>query len=117
MKKVLPAIAIAGVLAVAGCGGDDGGGGGDVQAYCRLSQESEGSSGFPTDQELEEFRDAAPPEIRDDVDTLVDAFREVEDPDDPNAALALFEDEEVVEAIENIQAFEAENCEQAGAEE
>lgn len=110
MKRMLGAVAMAGVLAMAGCGDDDGGGEGSIEDYCRLSQESDSSAEFPTAEEFDEIRSAAPPEIRDDVNTLIDAFQDLGDSDDPEELFAVFDDPEVAAAIENLEEFEAENC-------
>ena len=106
-KQLMGAIAVA-AFVVVGCGDDSGGG--DVEAFCRLSAESDENEAIPSDEELDEIRDAAPGEIRDDVDVVIDAFQEIDDPEDIEAVTALFDDEDVVEAIENIEEFEAENC-------
>ncbi len=108
MRTVLGSVATAVALVVAGCGGD-GGPAGDVEAYCRLSDETRQSGDFPTAEEFEALRVAAPAEIRGDVGTLVEALEGIEDPEDPSA-LEIFEDEEFVQASENIQSFDTENC-------
>lgn len=95
------------MLVGAACGSDDGGGG-DVAAFCSLSAEFEEQSEFPSAEQLDEVVDAAPGEIRDDVETLADAFRSIED--DPEVAAEVFEDEEVLEAGERVEQFEEENC-------
>lgn len=116
MKKALGAAAAAAMLVLAGCGDDDDGGEGSIEAYCRLSAESETSTDFPTAEQFAEFRAAAPSEIRDDVDTLIDAFQDIDASEDPSALFQLFEDPEVAEAIENLEEFDAEHC-QTGADE
>ena len=104
--RLLGGIAIA-AFVVVGCGDDSEG---DVEAFCRLSAESDQSESIPSDEELEEIRDAAPGEIRDDVDVAIDAFQDIEDPEDIEEVTAVFDDEEVVEAFDAIEEFEAENC-------
>ena len=100
-----PALAL-GLLA---CGDDDdtaaGGGEGDVQEYCEFSASLDEGDSFPTDEQLEELRDLAPEEIADAVDTVVtQAVEEGE---------AVFADEsntEFFDALDEIEAYEGENC-------
>lgn len=107
MRNWLVAGFTAFALLVAGCGDDEDGG--DLAAYCDLTASFDDQESFPSDDQLDEVEDVAPEEIRDDVETFADAIREV-DEDDPAAASALFDDEEVVTALGNIEQFEAENC-------
>ncbi|MGH2684034.1 MAG: hypothetical protein ACRDJP_01015 [Actinomycetota bacterium] len=92
---------------LAACGGDDDGGG-SIQAYCDFSRSLDEQEDFPTDDQLDELSDTAPDEISDDVEFLVDRFREAND--NPAEVEEVFQDEEVNEAIENVEAFEEENC-------
>ena len=101
------------LVPLAACGGDDGGG--SVQAYCDLSKELDDQEEFPDDDQLDELFDAAPDEISDDIELLVDKFREAND--DPESAEQVFDDPEVTEAIGNVEAFEEESCEPADDEE
>lgn len=110
MRKIVGLVAAMTLLGTAAACGDDGGGEGDLEAFCRLGAETDDSDEFPTSAELDELRDVAPAEIRGDVDTLVDAFQEIEDPEDFEAALEVLSTPEVAEASENIEAFVAENC-------
>ena len=103
------------VVPLTACGGDDDGGGGSVQAYCDLSNAGDGREDFPSDDELDEIADAAPDEIDDDIELVVDRIKEAND--DPESAEEVFDDPEVTEALENIEAFETENCDAAEAEE
>jgi hypothetical protein len=112
-KQLLGAFALAG-LALTGCGGDDESSEGDIEEYCRLTEETNAE---PTPEDFERALDAAPAEIRDDLEIVFDAFRSVEDPEDVEAFLAAFEEPEVVEATENLDEFAAENCEPATSEE
>lgn len=115
MKKVWGCAALAVAVVVAGCGGDDDGGDGDLAAYCELVEEADSRDGFPSDEEIEAFLDVAPEEVRDDIETLTDAFRDVEDPDDVEALLEALEEPEVAEAIEDIEAFDADRCDAGGS--
>ena len=109
MRRMLGLAALAALGAVA-CGGGDGGGEGDLAAYCDLVEETATNTEFPTADELQEYRDVAPAEVRGAVDTLADAFEGVDDPDDLDALIEALEEPEVAEAIEEIEAFDAENC-------
>lgn len=110
-QRVLGVMAIVTVM-VGGCGGgDDESSAGNLEEYCRLSAEAAESSTLPSAGRTEDFVDAAPSEIRDDVRVIVDALNSVDDPDDVAALIAAFEEPEVVESISRVEAFDAENCE------
>ncbi len=110
-QRIVGVMAIA-VVIVSGCGGDDeSSAAGDLQEYCRLAAETAESSTLPSAGRTDAFIDAAPPEIREDVEVIVDALNSVEDPDDVAALIAAFEEPEVVESIGRVEAFDAENCE------
>ena len=97
------------------CGIDSGGGDGEEasdfeiapedEEYCAIATELDEQEDFPSPEQLETIRAAAPEEISDDINTVVEAF--LANPDDPFAA---FEDPEVEAAFEPIEAFEAEHC-------
>lgn len=91
---VLPLV----LLAACGDDGDDG----DVAAYCDLVEELDTQQDFPSDEQLDELRDVAPAEIEDEVEFTVDRLQE-----DGEAA---FEDPEVTDAIEDIEAYEEDAC-------
>lgn len=108
--RVVGVLAIATVI-VAGCGGgSDESAAGNLAEFCRLSNETDSSTSLPSSEELAQFVDAAPGEVRDDVRVVVDAVNDVEDPDDVAELIAAFEEPEVVESIQRIEAFEARNC-------
>jgi hypothetical protein len=109
-QRVLGVMAIVTVM-VGGCGGDDESSAGNLEEYCRLSAEAAESSTLPSAGRTEDFVDAAPSEIRDDVRVIVDALNSVDNPDDVAAVIAAFEEPEVVESIGRVEAFDAENCE------
>ena len=102
-RRLAITMAVLAVLAFGGlaaCGDDDDGGGG-VETYCELSAELQGVED-PSDEQLEEIVSASPEEIRDQAEVLADALREGDD--------SAFEDPEVIEAVTDLQEFEAENC-------
>ena len=105
-KQLAGAFALAALVAT-GCGDDEESSAGDIEEYCRLAGETTAN---PTPEDFDRALDAAPGEIRDDLEVVFDAFRSVEDPEDVEALLAAFEDPEVVEASENLEEFAAENC-------
>ena len=100
------ALVAVGGLTLAGCG-DDGGGDGDVQAYCDLSAELNETEAVPTDEQLDALLASAPGEIRDDGQVVVDFLRGGGNPADLS--------EDVTDALQEIEDFEAENCETAEA--
>lgn len=79
--------------------------------YCAAAAELDDQEAFPTDEQLEELRSVAPDEIAAEIDTVVDAFIEAEDP------TLVFGDPEIAAAFEPIEAFEAENCGLGGGDE
>ena len=105
-KQLVAGLALA-ALALTACGDDEESAEGDIEEYCRLSAETTAN---PTPEDFDRALDAAPGEIRDDLEIVFDAFRSVEDPEDVEELLAAFEDPEVVEASENLEEFAAENC-------
>ena len=79
---------------------------GGTDEYCAISTEVNEQEEFPSEEQLEELRAAAPEEIADSVDVVVDAFLAAGD--DPFAA---FEAPGVDEAFsEVIEPFDAEHC-------
>ena len=92
------------------CGIDNGGEEFEIAAedaaYCEIAQTLEDQEDFPTTEQLEQYRDAAPDEIAAPVKVVVDAFLAAGD--DPFAA---FEAPGVDEAFEGqIEPFEEERC-------
>jgi hypothetical protein len=109
--RVVTASAIV-VLLAAGCG-DDGGSGdgdGDLAAYCALSAELDANDDFPSDEDLDRIKELAPSEISSQVTELVDIFKEQGEAAFDNQT------EEFVATGQAIDAFEAENCDEADAE-
>ncbi|MPZ71016.1 MAG: hypothetical protein GEU71_16055 [Actinobacteria bacterium] len=109
------------------CGDDEGGGGGDseasaegnLEAFCDAA-ESIGTAGPEPESDtmrgfIEALADNAPPEIKDDADTLAQWFNEIIDKyeDDPDAQLTEEDITEEVQAAQvNFQAYIEENCPQ-----
>jgi hypothetical protein len=96
---LLAGAGLIGVLFV-GCGDD---GGGDLEAYCEASEDTNGVE-EPSDEQLDALADNAPEEIADDVDLAVDQLKEF--------GVDIFDEgsDEFFEAIDRIRAFEDENC-------
>ncbi len=136
MKRVFGALAGTAVLALAGCGGDDGG---DVQAFCDQAQEVEAAGaslsalqGNDVDAATEALNEAAdqvqaaaeaaPEEIQPDVEQIAQFISEIAskaaDANSPQDFLALaqsFQDElgGVQEANQNVSQYVADNCDQS----
>ena len=100
----LVALALAAVLGVtAGACGDDGDG--DLATWCRLGGEINGALGegeAVADETYDEFTEAAPGDIRAASQEAAEAFKA-----SPEGA---FEDPDVQAAVEEIEAFNEENC-------
>lgn len=108
-ERVTRWIAVGTALVLIGVACDSGGGGGgDLAAFCGLAAEFDEQDGEPSADQLGDIVDAAPGEIRDDVEALANALQQFED--DPEAAAELFGDEELVEAGERVEQFQDENC-------
>lgn len=113
-KILIGLLLVALTLAGAACG-DDGGGEGDLEAYCERVKEFDDAEedDFPSEDELDDLRDDAPEEIRDDIDRLIDFFndnRDTLEEGDFSAFEEAEDDEELAEAFENVERFEDENC-------
>ena len=110
-RAALGAAAVVALLGAAGCGDDDDSGddaGGSVEAYCDAVAAIELSDEPPTVEQMEAIRAAAPDEIADDIDVVVDAFIEAIESGEPES---VFEDEDVTDRLEDtIEPFEEENC-------
>ena len=100
----LIALALAAALGVtAGACGDDSDG--DLATWCRLGGEINGTLGegeLVPDETFDEFTEAAPGDIREASQEATEAFKA--SPEDA------FEDPDVQAAVEEIEAFNEENC-------
>lgn len=117
--RPLIALIAASALVVAACGDDDGGGG-SAEAFCSIFRDE--SVEFSDDDDpaeviaaLNRLRDAAPPEIRDDVNVAVDGFTEFTEVDFDNATEDDFAEIEnrftaAIEASERVERWATENC-------
>jgi hypothetical protein len=104
--RILIGLTACGSLALAACGSDgDSGGGDDVEAFCATLAESAESDLDTTEEEdlaqIRAIADSAPGEISDAMDTLVDAFEQLQAIDFENAT-----EEQVAEFEELLPAFE-----------
>ena len=137
MKTTIAALAGAAVLALAGCGGDDG----DVEAFCDQADEAQAlgadlaaplqggdldSAKQAIDEasaKLDEVADQAPDEISEDITTVTDYVNDlndsIQDAKSPEDLLKLSQDlqanaEEVTEAGNNVETYITENCDEEG---
>ncbi|HEV2068899.1 MAG TPA: hypothetical protein VGR26_03805 [Acidimicrobiales bacterium] len=121
--RTLIAVATVGIFAVAACGDDA-----DetatttttsttstteaeqtdeaVLAYCERAAELDEQEGPPTPEQLQGLSEAAPDEIKEDVDLVVEKFGE--------QGMNAFGDPEVTEALDRVEDWEADNCPGAG---
>ena len=99
LRRTIGALAGLTLLVGAGCGDDDEGA---DDEYCDLVEELTASDEQPSDDLLDRYVDAAPDEIADEAEIATEAIKE-----DGEAA---FDDPDVLAAIEDIEAFEAEEC-------
>lgn len=131
--KLLRVLCLPLALVAVSCGGDDdsGGGGGDgadVEAFCeRLRELDTGETVDINDDpeaamaEMRSLRDAAPNEIRDDLDTVIEVFEQVAELEaaetdgepDEDAFGEVFElifDPDFVAASERLEQFGVDEC-------
>ncbi len=100
-------LALLSSVAVGGCGNDDDAAAGADDAYCELAVELDEQEDFPSAAQLEAYRDAAPEDISDSVDLVVNRFLEAIENGDP---LTAYSDPAVEGAFEPIETYEAEHC-------
>jgi predicted Zn-dependent protease with MMP-like domain len=75
--------------------------------YCALAIELDEQPSFPSEEQLTEIRDAAPEEIAEEAEIVVAGFLEAIAAGTPEAA---FDDPDVVENLDAIEAFDEANC-------
>jgi hypothetical protein len=80
----------------------------ELTELCALATEIDAQEDFPAPEQLERYRELAPEEIRDAVEVAAPAL--IESAGDLVATFAAFADDGVEDAIEEIEAFEEENC-------
>lgn len=86
-------------------GGDEAAIPAEAQEYCEKAAELDQQDDFPEAEQLEALRDAAPPEIAENVAVVVDAFIAA----DGDIGKA-FSDPEIEANLEPIEAYEADVC-------
>jgi hypothetical protein len=109
-NRLLAALTVVPLLVAGACGDDDDSASGDggIEQWCAASEEIEQSTSEPTDDEWDALAEAAPDEIKDDVDYLIEKIKEVGD--DEEAQLELVSDEEFMERGQAVEDFTDENC-------
>jgi uncharacterized cupredoxin-like copper-binding protein len=75
--------------------------------YCEISKSLDESDEFPSNELLEAYRDAAPDEIRAELEYLVGRITEL---DDQQEVFALFGEPEFSSRLEIVEEFDAEQC-------
>ncbi|MBK9180936.1 MAG: hypothetical protein IPM45_15470 [Acidimicrobiales bacterium] len=124
MRRALALLALAALAVVPAACGDDGGGA--TASFCdqlRGLQADDALGGDLTDaqvaeaavQQLDDLAEAAPAEVRDDVETLRDVIRLLADtdPSDPDAFAAAFTailDPQVQQASDDLAVYASEEC-------
>lgn len=87
-------------------------GGGSTEEFCDLDSELADVDMQDPDaaqDAMDKAVDAAPDEIKSDVETIADAVGEM-DPEDSEAAMEAMSDPEFQEATDNVTKFTEENC-------
>lgn len=100
-RRSIALVAVVALVGVSGCGDDDDGGD-DVAAYCAASAELDAEESFPTDEQLDEIAELAPDAISDEVETVVELFKEEGE--------AAYQREDIEDLFAPVEEFEAENC-------
>ena len=80
----------------------------DVVQICALATEMAGQDGFPTDDQLTEYQELAPPEIADAVNLAVPPF--IAAGGDAVKFFIAFADDGVEQSLAAINAWETDNC-------
>jgi hypothetical protein len=88
----------------AGDDADDG----ELTELCALATEMDEQEDFPSAAQLEQYKELAPDEIADAVDTAADPLIAAEG--DLPAFFVAFADDDVAAAVDDINAFETEEC-------
>jgi hypothetical protein len=105
--KALVAVTALAMVATACGDDDDAASGDDTEAFCDIARELDAQEDFPNVEQQNEYKDAAPEEIREEATLVADAFIEATEEGDVFAA---FEDPEVEEAFGTIEPYETEEC-------
>jgi hypothetical protein len=117
--RLAVALAAGAALALTACGDDDdSSGGASTEAFCEEIEAFATSVNESDDTFLADFErvaDAAPDEISDEVNQMLEAFESLEAlPDEPESEEQMAEMMELLEAIEEpadaVEAFGLENC-------
>lgn len=87
---------------------------GESDEYCALAAELDEQEDFPSVEQLDALAEAAPEEIKENIDLVVGKFKEAIEAGDPGAAFA---DPEMEEAFGPIEEFETEQCGLGGEDE
>lgn len=87
---------------------DGGGGDGEFAELCALAEEMFNQEDFPTAAQAEQYQELAPEEIQDAVAIAAPAV--IDNEGDLVASLAAFADDEVEAALDEINAFEEDEC-------
>lgn len=80
----------------------------DDPAVCALATEMAGQESFPTDDQLTQYQELAPPEIADAVDIAAPAF--IAAGGDMVKFFIAFADDDVEQSLAEINAWETDNC-------
>lgn len=93
------------VAEASGSDGGDADADGATEEYCSLAKEINEQQGAPTPEQLEQYKELAPPAIAEEAATVTAAFAAAGE----NVG-AVFADPDASAALEKITAFEAEEC-------
>lgn len=109
MRRTTPLLVLFPLAFALGACGDDGGGG--DAAFCDVIEELEGVD-QPTVDDIEEAADAAPSELEDQMEILVDAARAFEEfeEDGDESAFDDLDEEEFEQAAEDVEDFARDEC-------
>jgi hypothetical protein len=106
MTNVAALVATAGLLLLAACGDDEPSAEApSLDEFCSVAARLNSQDSLPTPEQLTEYQSLAPEEIAEPTAVVVAAFESAAD--DPQA---VFTDDAAMAAIEQLTAFEAEQC-------
>jgi hypothetical protein len=112
-RRLIGVVAVP-LLLLAACGNDDDTAAtdngedatGEDSEYCQLAVELTEQEDFPSEEQLERYKELAPEEISEDAQVVADAFIEA----GPEGFGEIFANQDVMDRLERIDEFEAEEC-------
>jgi hypothetical protein len=114
-RRLIGVVAVP-LLLLAACGNDDDTAAtdngdaatdnGESSEFCELAEQLTEQEDFPSEEQLERYKELAPAEISEDAQVVADAFIDA----GPEGFGEIFADQDVMDRLQRIEDFEAEEC-------